>query len=166
MFAGLLKIVGLSNTWPTFTWEEIRNHDSADSCWIVAGDSVYDVTRLLKEHAGGASALLKRGGGAKDCTEDLHFHSRGARLDADKYKIGEVAPGPRPTEPVKKNTPASFSKAVSTRNTHVRTKSSDDLCIGTTTTPALSNSVREGPSSEEDKSTYLAGNPDVVVFGY
>lgn len=92
MFAPLLQLAGLAKRWPTFTAEEIERHHTRESLWIVAGGSVYDVTKLLREHPGGDGALLRRGGGTKDCTEDFLFHGRTARQDAEAHKIGVVDP--------------------------------------------------------------------------
>jgi hypothetical protein len=92
MFTQLLQLTGLVQKWPTITREEVAKHSTADSLWIVVGDSVYDITSVVDRHPGGKGALLKRGGGVKDCTEDLMFHSRATRREAQKYKIGELSP--------------------------------------------------------------------------
>lgn len=92
MLTPFLQLAGLVKKWPTFTAEEIEKHHTRSSLWIVAGDSVYDITKLLGDHPGGDSALLRRGGGAKDCSEDFFFHSRATQKDAEKYMIGNVDP--------------------------------------------------------------------------
>lgn len=69
---------------------EIRRHNSETSCWIVAGDNVYDATHYLSRHPGGAESILKKAGGAQDCKMDLQFHSRVGRDMWKKYKIGKV----------------------------------------------------------------------------
>lgn len=91
MLTKFLQLTGLSRKWPMYTMEEVGEHRTSESLWIVADGSVYDVTHLLGRHPGGDHALLKRGGGAKDCAEDLMFHGRSARKDAQLYKIGEVS---------------------------------------------------------------------------
>jgi L-lactate dehydrogenase (cytochrome) len=50
------------------TWEEVSKHDSADSCWVVIREIVYDVTAFLDDHPGGARSILRYGG--KDGTEE------------------------------------------------------------------------------------------------
>lgn len=92
MFKQLLQLAGLARKWPTFSREEVAKHNTSDSLWILLGDSVLDVTSLIGQHPGGNGALLKRGGGVKDCTEDLMFHGRATRKDAMQYKIGELSP--------------------------------------------------------------------------
>ena len=33
----------------TLTWEEVVEHNSAESLWIVIHDKVYDVTKFMEE---------------------------------------------------------------------------------------------------------------------
>lgn len=91
MLSGLLVMMGLKKEWPTFTAEEIEGHNNERSLWIVAGTNVYDVTTFLPSHPGGPNALLKRGGGLMDCTQDLKFHSAKGKAEWQKYQIGVVA---------------------------------------------------------------------------
>ena len=35
------------------TWNELLNHTTEDSCWIVYNGNVLDVTNWLKDHPGG-----------------------------------------------------------------------------------------------------------------
>lgn len=92
MFTQILQFAGLAQRWPTFTREEVARHNASESLWIIVGNSVLDITSLIGKHPGGNGALLKRGGGVKDCTEDLMFHGRATRRDAQRYKIGELSP--------------------------------------------------------------------------
>ncbi|GET90353.1 hypothetical protein, conserved [Leishmania tarentolae] len=92
MLTQLLQFVGITRRWTTFTREEVARHNTSESLWIIVGNSVLDITPLIGKHPGGNGALLKRGGGVKDCAEDLMFHGRAARRDAEKYKIGELSP--------------------------------------------------------------------------
>ncbi|ORC90149.1 cytochrome b5 [Trypanosoma theileri] len=93
MFESLVRFLGFGRKWPTFTLDEVREHNDSSSLWIVAGNSVYDVTSIMNSHPGGANALLRRGGGVKDCTEDYYYHSCATRRTWELYKIGELAPG-------------------------------------------------------------------------
>ncbi len=86
----LLVTLGLSKSWPTYTIDDVRLHDCDASMWLVAGKSIYDVTNFVNDHPGGPSAIVKRAGGVRDCTQDLQFHSKAARKEWRKYKIGEV----------------------------------------------------------------------------
>lgn len=95
MFPMLIKVLslgGLKKDWPLFSEEEVRMHNTRRSLWIVSGNSVYDVTAVLTSHPGGETAMLRRGGGSKDCEADYAFHSRYARREWDARKVGEVTP--------------------------------------------------------------------------
>lgn len=37
----------------TFTKEEVGKHNTAEDCWIIVHNKVYDVTKFLSEHPGG-----------------------------------------------------------------------------------------------------------------
>lgn len=41
---------------------EVAKHNTKKSCWIVLDSNVYDVTRFLGSHPGGAAILLRQGG--------------------------------------------------------------------------------------------------------
>jgi len=74
-----------------FTWEEIRKHNSAKSCWLVVRNRVFDVTCFLGKHPAGDKIILQHGG--KDCTVDFDFHSRIAQDMWRAHEIGRVKSG-------------------------------------------------------------------------
>ena len=43
---------------PKFSMAEVGKHTTAESCWVVVGGKVYDVTKWLSSHPGGADILL------------------------------------------------------------------------------------------------------------
>ncbi|KAL9641510.1 hypothetical protein ABK040_013431 [Willaertia magna] len=53
-----------------FTPEEVSKHNNDKDCWIIVNKRVYDVTKFLEEHAGGAGAILKYAG--KDATKAFY----------------------------------------------------------------------------------------------
>ena len=75
-----------------YTRCQVRRHNSAESAWLVAGDSIYDATEYLQHHPGGKASILKKAGGLVDCTEDLRFHSRSGRHMWQKYYVGKLIP--------------------------------------------------------------------------
>mmetsp|Transcript_23936 Transcript_23936/g.66902 ORF Transcript_23936/g.66902 Transcript_23936/m.66902 type:complete len:192 (-) Transcript_23936:250-825(-) len=73
-----------------YTMCEIRRHNTEDSCWLVAGDTIYDATTYISQHPGGSNSIIRKSGGACDCTTDLHFHSKSGRKLWNKYIVGKV----------------------------------------------------------------------------
>lgn len=70
---------------------EVTLHKSPASCWLVAGEQVYDVTGILDAHPGGSRSLLRKAGGP-DCTQDMKFHTKNARKMLEKCFIGKLQP--------------------------------------------------------------------------
>jgi L-lactate dehydrogenase (cytochrome) len=50
----------------TFTLEQVAQHTTTSSCWVIVQNKVYDVTDFLFDHPGGANVILRYGG--KDAT--------------------------------------------------------------------------------------------------
>ncbi|KAF8078484.1 FMN-dependent dehydrogenase-domain-containing protein [Lyophyllum atratum] len=45
-----------------WTLEQVEKHSTAESCWVIIKNNVYDVTEFLNEHPGGSSIILKYAG--------------------------------------------------------------------------------------------------------
>lgn len=77
------------------TLDEVKKHKDEKSVWIIIHNDVYDVTKFLEEHPGGADSLLEVAG--KDGTQAFEDvgHSDDARELLKKYKIGTLPPGER-----------------------------------------------------------------------
>jgi len=87
---------------------EVALHRSETDCWVIIHGKVYNVTKFLDSHPGGADILLDAAGyDATDEFEDTG-HSPEARKDLAKYLIGSVDPSSAPVEKVK--SAASFEK--------------------------------------------------------
>lgn len=75
-----------------FTEREVTRHCTKDSCWVLLGSRVYDVTAFLRMHPGGEALILSRSG--KDVSRELegppHRHSENARRWMEQYYIGEL----------------------------------------------------------------------------
>jgi cytochrome b involved in lipid metabolism len=82
----------------SYTMCEIQRHNTAASCWLLVGDTIYDATSYMaqNQHPGGANSILKKSGGAVDCTMDFNFHSKGGKKTWQKYRVGKLrkCPGP------------------------------------------------------------------------
>mmetsp|Transcript_55608 Transcript_55608/g.130280 ORF Transcript_55608/g.130280 Transcript_55608/m.130280 type:complete len:874 (-) Transcript_55608:259-2880(-) len=74
--------------------EEVGQHASEESSWIVVKGRVYDCTPFLEEHPGGAASITMNAG--MDCTEDFEaVHSSKAWKQLEDYFIGVVGTGAR-----------------------------------------------------------------------
>ncbi|XP_060100060.1 cytochrome b5 [Heteronotia binoei] len=72
--------------------EEIQEHKTSQSTWIILHRRVYDLTKFLEEHPGGEEVLREQAGG--DATENFEDvgHSTDARALSDTFIIGELHP--------------------------------------------------------------------------
>lgn len=96
----------------TLTEAEVAKHASRADCWISIGGEVYDVTRFLNSHPGGASQILPdcgKDGSRGFTTQDRgRAHSPTARQLLADYHLGALgsqrsASSPAPTEPAPAN---------------------------------------------------------------
>ncbi|XP_029991568.1 fatty acid 2-hydroxylase [Sphaeramia orbicularis] len=75
-----------------FSETEVARHCTKESCWVLLGTRVYDVTAFLRMHPGGEALILRRS--AKDLSPDMegppHRHSENARRWMEQYYIGEL----------------------------------------------------------------------------
>ena len=73
-----------------YSKEQVRQHQSADDCWLIIDSKVYDVTPYVEEHPGG-TAILKHAGG--DATEGFHGPQHPDRVFdlIDDFLIGTLA---------------------------------------------------------------------------
>jgi cytochrome b involved in lipid metabolism/CDGSH-type Zn-finger protein len=72
-----------------FTEEEVSQHHSRDSLWMVIKGNVYDITAYVTTHPGGERALLKFAG--RDGTENVQFHSsKMLEILNSRYFIGKL----------------------------------------------------------------------------
>ena len=73
------------------TLTEVKKHDSATSCWSVVSGNVYDLTKWITKHPGGASAI--RGLCGVDGTsafERKHAGSSGPEDELANYLLGKL----------------------------------------------------------------------------
>jgi cytochrome b involved in lipid metabolism len=74
----------------SYTWEEISQHNTEASCWVVLYDQVVDVTKFLHIHPGGLDPINDMGG--RDITKMFETigHSANALSTSQKYIIGTL----------------------------------------------------------------------------
>ena len=58
----------MTSTKVMFTFSELAEHSSQESCWVAIHGQVYDVTEFLNSHPGGINSILRWAG--KDATEE------------------------------------------------------------------------------------------------
>ncbi|KAJ9295528.1 hypothetical protein DTO271G3_5984 [Paecilomyces variotii] len=74
----------------TYTLEEVQKHNKADDVWIVLHNKVYNITKYLEDHPGGAAILVEVGGtDATEAFEDIG-HSDEARDALKDFEIGKL----------------------------------------------------------------------------
>ncbi|CAD5234508.1 unnamed protein product [Bursaphelenchus xylophilus] len=75
-----------------FRAAEVAQHNSAESCWIILDEKIYDVSKFVLEHPGGEEVILNLAG--QDCTNEFNDvgHSSDARAMAEDYLIGKLHP--------------------------------------------------------------------------
>lgn len=72
-----------------YSMSEVKKHSSSESAWIIIHDHIYDCTRFLNDHPGGADSILINAG--TDCTEEFDaIHSDKAKKMLEEYRIGEL----------------------------------------------------------------------------
>lgn len=76
------------------TLAEIQRHNTERSAWIIAGEDIYDVTEYVEYHPGGKYSIMKKIGGAVDCTRDLMFHSKSGQKYWKQFLVGKVTKFP------------------------------------------------------------------------
>lgn len=77
---------------PSYTLDEVKEHDCDEDCWIVIDNKVYDITTYLDYHPGGKVFVLQSAG--QEATQKFNEseHSNTARDLLKKYLIGVLAP--------------------------------------------------------------------------
>ncbi|GJJ77871.1 4-hydroxysphinganine ceramide fatty acyl 2-hydroxylase [Entomortierella parvispora] len=77
----------------TYTSAEVKAHNTADSCWVIHNDGVFDMTSFVQDHPGGEEYILDNAG--KDITQLMkdelsHTHSEGAYEMMDDFRVGTL----------------------------------------------------------------------------
>jgi cytochrome b involved in lipid metabolism len=73
------------------TWQELAEHNAADSAWIAVDGAVYDVTEFVDRHPGGRELLLLSvGREATDLFNSYHPFTNAPRAVLQKYRIGKL----------------------------------------------------------------------------
>lgn len=82
---------GLDSTKKYVTKAMLEQHVEEASVWFAYKGKVYDGTKFLDDHPGGADSILMAGG--EDATEDFDaVHSDAAKKQLEQFYIAELAP--------------------------------------------------------------------------
>jgi cytochrome b involved in lipid metabolism len=72
-----------------YSVEDVKVHDSKESCWVIVNKNVYDVTKLLNSHSGGFRVLFSYA--ASDATEAFEkHHNNKHKTILNTYLIGYI----------------------------------------------------------------------------
>ncbi len=78
----------------------VSQHDNPSNCWVVVDGNVLDVTKFIKRHPGGPSAIINHCG--KDATQAFNsrpqVHDRGARRLLMEMRVGVIEGFKIPTD--------------------------------------------------------------------
>ena len=83
----------------TYTFDEVQQHRSAESCWVILYGNVYDVTSFLPDHPGGSKIILQLAG--TDATEEYDpIHPPGTLEESlpAQAKLGSIDASTLPQE--------------------------------------------------------------------
>ncbi|NDK30994.1 cytochrome b5 domain-containing protein [Nesterenkonia haasae] len=76
----------------TFTMEDVEDNDSADSCWAVMDDAVYDLTAWIDDHPGGGTRIEQLcGTDASEAFEAQHGGQDRPEEQLTEFEIGTLA---------------------------------------------------------------------------
>jgi alkylation response protein AidB-like acyl-CoA dehydrogenase len=93
-----------------FLRADVAKHNNRSDCWIIIGNDVYNVTKFIGLHPGGAAFIVDNAG--KDVTTQFKlFHSPDVLRKYSKLKIGVLAAADR-KEDVRMELPGSFGDLV------------------------------------------------------
>lgn len=71
------------------TMKEVERHNTEQDCWVIIGDGVYDLTKFMKFHPGGISAISRYAG--TEVTQDFQMlHPDGTLAKYKKLRIGTI----------------------------------------------------------------------------
>ncbi|KAK2060124.1 oxidoreductase NAD-binding domain-containing protein [Colletotrichum caudatum] len=75
---------------PEFTAKEVAAHREANDCWMVIHGNVYDVTKYVHDHPGGAEVLIEAAGVDASEAFDNAGHSEDAFEIMAEFRVGKL----------------------------------------------------------------------------
>ncbi|KAM0324861.1 hypothetical protein ACHAQA_007827 [Verticillium albo-atrum] len=112
-----------------FTAKEVAAHNTCDDCWMIIQGQVYDVTKYIHDHPGGADILIDAAG--QDATVDFDNagHSEDAFEIMAEFHVGKYKGAPKRNvpKPVTLKAKAALPTASATRG--LATKTAGTLAV-------------------------------------
>lgn len=71
-----------------YTLAQVASHNKVDDCWMILDGKVYDATKVIPHHPGGAQAILNFAG--KDASYHIQFHSSAMLKIIEPFYKGKV----------------------------------------------------------------------------
>ncbi|EMC96208.1 hypothetical protein BAUCODRAFT_70748 [Baudoinia panamericana UAMH 10762] len=99
----------------TYTYDEVQQHRSADSCWVILYNNVYDVTSFLPSHPGGSKIILQLAG--TDATEEYDPVHPPGTLESSLPESAKLGPFDTTTLPKSEKTPEETTSHTNTTAT-------------------------------------------------
>ncbi|KAM0278770.1 hypothetical protein ACHAQH_004961 [Verticillium albo-atrum] len=98
-----------------FTTKEVAAHNTRDDCWMIIQGQVYDVTKYIHDHPGGADVLIDAAGQDATVEFDNAGHSEDAFEIMAEYHVGKFKgiPTRNVPKPVTLKAKAALPKATS-----------------------------------------------------
>lgn len=50
--------------------DDLKQHNTANDCWIAVHSKVWDITHFINEHPGGPEGMLSKSGGCSETNHD------------------------------------------------------------------------------------------------
>ena len=61
-------------TQKTFTLNEVKEHNTEESLWVIVYGAVYDLTQFQLDHPGGPDVLVDISGQGKICNISIYYY--------------------------------------------------------------------------------------------
>ena len=81
-----------TDTSSSYTMSDVQQHKDGTSCWTAINGNVYDVTKWINQHPGGADAILSLcGTDGSSAFNDQHGGQRRPESELASFKIGTLS---------------------------------------------------------------------------
>jgi cytochrome b involved in lipid metabolism len=83
---------GTTDASTSYSMSDVQQHKDGTSCWTAINGNVYDVTKWINQHPGGANAILSLcGTDGSSAFNDQHGGQRRPENELASFKIGTLS---------------------------------------------------------------------------